>query len=172
MQLKDPSGNIQQLNEVRNKKYKDRLILRIGQYHSKFNTHQRERFDKILDALSRKYALKKESSPLEMILARQIALNVIKIDDAETHLLENPGDRWISDIEKWLILMKKETRESIISLSTLVKVNTKKSKLRNFDDLRNELRDAENLPKTVTEVNPDGHDRRYHDDGVTRVEKT
>jgi len=142
--------------------------LRIGQYYTTLPKNNKDRFNRIAGSLARRYDLALNKYPAEMLLIRQIAMDTLKIEELELHLLNNPQDKWVSMAEKWLLLAKKERRETISTLSTLVKVTEKTDKVVKFDDLRNVLRVSEDLPESTTKMSEDGHKRRYFDK-VTRT---
>ena len=147
----------------------DKMAIRVGQYYSKLKSNQRDRFDRIIRSLCHKYGLIQNKCPLEMILMRQIALNSIRIEEAESWLIDNPDKMWITDVEKWLLLIQKERREAVNLLASLVKMVEKEGKLNTFGNLRDGLREEEGLPKSKKmELSPNGHQRRHYD-GITRT---
>jgi len=167
MQLKSPLGKV-----VTEKKVEalERADIRIGAYYSKLKTNQKKRFDHIVRAITYKFKIYPRKSPLETILVRQIALNTVRIEEAELAWIDEDKDRYDSPINKWLFDAQKERRQTIESLSTIMKREGKKGGMEGFGKLRNILRDEQDLPKSETEVTPTGHDRRHYDD-VTRTAK-
>lgn len=147
----------------------DDLCIRIGIFYSKLKTNQKMRFDKVINALSRKYKLYPNKNPLEILLVRQIALNTLRIEEAELELMQGNDVKYSSDIEKWLFLAQKERREALNTLSLLLKVEGKKDKLFKAKDIRDLLREEEGLPPAESQIKSDGHDRRSYDT-ITRTE--
>lgn len=149
----------------------DATDARIGSYWSKLTYRQKERFTRISKSIQRQLKVYPQRNPLETILVRQIALNTIRIELAESDLLEDKEDKYSSNMEKWLLLAQKERRDAITTLSSLIKAEGRKDKLTDFGGLRNILRKDEDLPPTKTEMQVDPKQRRYHKDGITRTAK-
>lgn len=137
------------------------MVTRIGSYYSELQHYQKLRFDKIVRDIAHKFRVYVKANPLEYILIRQIALNTIRIDEAERALILGKEPQYTSAVEKWLFSAQKERREAIQTLFTLFKTDETKKKLSNFDALRDTLRTEVDLPPSENKINPDGHDRRF-----------
>lgn len=142
---------------------------RVGQYYSLLSGSQKKRFGHITKAIQRNLKMYPRRNPVETILIRQIAFNTLRIEEAEIDVLKDASKKYSSDVEKWIFLARKERREAITTLFTIIKLSGKKDKKGRFDDLRNVLRAEEDLPPVTVKKNPDGHDRRYHDE-ITRTD--
>jgi len=150
---------------------KDYVGARIGIFYHKLPKRQKRRFDRVCTTICRKMKIEFAKNPLEMLLIRQVAMNTIRIEQAELDLLEGKYAKYTSDIEKWLFLAQKERRDAMAGLILLYKSGDKKSGTSKFGDLRDELRDEQGLEKSKeVELSPDGHDRRSYDD-ITRTAK-
>jgi hypothetical protein len=148
---------------------KDALGARIGLFYHKLPKAQKKRFDKVSYTIVKKMKLDFARNPLEVLLVRQIAMNTIKIEQAELDLIEGKAEHYTSDVEKWLFLAQKERRETMLNLVMIAKTADKKSGTSKFGDLRDELREEQGLEKSeLKELSPDGHDRRSYDD-ITRT---
>lgn len=149
----------------------DKDNIRIGAYYSKLKTNQKKRFDKIVLSISNKLKINSIKNPLEIILVRQIALNTVRIEEAELAMFNSNDEKYLVAIEKWLFSAQRERREAMSTLMTLTKKEKGKSTTDSFGKLRDILRDEKGLEKSTSEVElpPDGHDRRHYDN-VTRVE--
>lgn len=142
----------------------EKVDIRIGFFFSKLPTYQKQRFNRIVTSIARKLNVALNQCQIEIILIRQIALDTIKIDEAELFLINNPESKWVSQTEEFLFKAKKERREAIKDLCTVMQIQGKKSGLDNFGELRDSLREAENLDKGKELIMPkDGHDRRHYD---------
>lgn len=146
----------------------DKIDVRIGRYYSNLEEYQKKRFDRLVGSLARRYDIALNQSPMEMILIRQIALNTIRIEEAELYLVKNPDQQWSTDVEKWLFLSQKERREAINLLSTLVQAGSKQDKAASFDSIRNILRTEEGLKESKTEIKETGYQKRYYDKASTQ----
>ena len=144
--------------------------VRIGHFYRKLGDYQKRRFNRIVNSLAYKLNLALNQCPIEMILMRQIALMTVKIDEAELQIINNPEEKYASDAEAWILRAQKERRGALELLSRMGKSKEKRKSVTSYDDLRNILRDKEDLPATVTEIKKDGHQRRAHNDGVSRTE--
>ena len=142
----------------------------IELYYKKLNEEKKGRFDRIVTSIVKNFDLKKSKNPLETLLARQIALNTIRIEEAELDIIDQKFAKYGDKIEKWLFSAQKERRDAMTTLSNLLKAVGIKGKKDSYFNLRDDLREDEGLGKSENnQVNPDGHDRRYHD-GVSRTE--
>ena len=161
----------------------DKLNIRIGAYYTKLKTNQKNRFGSIERSIKSKLELTNRNNPMEMILVRQIALNTIRIEEAELDFMDakkefkcegcgkitTREDKYKATVDKWIFSAQKERRDAMTTLTTILKIETKKGGVNNFLDMRNALREGENLDKTEeAEVPEDGHERRYHDP-ITRT---
>jgi len=147
----------------------DKLNIRIGAYYTKLKTNQKSRFNSIVKSITTKLEVTNRHNPMEMLLVRQIALNTIRIEEAELDVMEGHEEKYLAAIEKWLFNAQKERRDAMTTLSTILKVNSKKGGVGSFTGMRSALRSSENLPESeLTETPPDSHDRRYHDE-ITRT---
>ena len=170
--LHPDGGEVERALVKKAKNSEDKYNLRIGAFYSKFNTHQRKRFNKIVDSICRKLGIHQYRSPVEMTLVRLIAVNQIRVEKAMNEAMGEENPEYGSDREKWLLLNQKEIREGINLLNNITKVAGKKEGISNFDMLRDNFRKEEGLkPSKQKGLLPDGKDRRYHIDGVTRSEK-
>lgn len=150
----------------------ERLNLRIGAYYSKLKTNQKKRFDAIARAISRNLNIFISKHPLETLLVRQIALNTVRIEEAELDIMNTVDTKYVASIEKWLFSAQKERRDTMLTLNTLQKMEPKREKVDNFLNLRNEMREGEGLEKTTEPTRaPDGHDRRYYDPIIRTTKK-
>lgn len=149
--------------------------IRIGIFYSKLTQHQKSRFQRIVKSLARKLALELNRNPLEMILVRQIALNSIRIEDAELSIIEGENPKYMSNVEKWLFLAQKERRDAISLLATVARVTEKSDRVSSFKVLRDVLREEEGLPPTEEgDFSTGGYKRRFGSktkDGVERTSK-
>ena len=144
--------------------------IRIGAYYSKLKTNQKKRFESIASAISRKFKIFSRKNPLEMLLVRQIALNTIRIEEAELAILNGGEEKFLAAVEKWLFLAQKERREAIATFFSITKRDKTESKDINLGFLRGELRKEENLPPSKELMdNPKSSDRRDYKD-ATRVD--
>lgn len=166
---------IPEKKDLRKLSYPEKTNIRIGFYYSKFNTHQKARFNRIVNSLCNKYGLDQRSSPGELILIRNIAISVIRLDRAYSKIIQEEQEEttdYAAEREKWIINSRKALRDDLQTLSVITKVSKKKMGIGGFDDLRGDLREKEGLPPSKHKgVLLDGHGRRYHDDKVSRTEK-
>ncbi len=168
MKLKDASITTREKENL--SKNFQAIDLRIGAYFSSLTKHQKTRFKRIEGSLARKLGLKLNQSPIEMILVRQIALNTVRIEEAELDIINNKEEEYGKKIEDWLFRAQRERREAISTLTTITKVSKTKTGENKFGIFREVFRDNEKLKKSKkTEIQPDGHDRRYRDN-VVRTE--
>jgi len=159
--------------DIRKLKNPEKYHIRIGAFYSKFNTHQRSRFNRLVNSFANKLAIDQRSEAIKLTLIRYIAVLIIRIDDALSDVVGEVETDYGSDREKWLLLNHKELRDSISTLHTIAHVSKKKEGLGSFDELRDVLRGEESLPPSKEKgFIPDGKDRRFHNDGVTRSETT
>ena len=139
--------------------------LRIGAYYSKLKTNQKKRFEAITRAISHRFKIFARKNPLEILLVRQIALNTIRIEEAELALIEGGQEKYLAAIEKWLFLAQKERREAISTFFSIMKRDNTKKSGDGFGDLRDLLRDEEGLePSEEALESPTSTDRRHYDD--------
>ena len=144
--------------------------MRIGAYYSKLKTNQKKRFQTISGAITRRFEIFARKNPLEMLLVRQIALNTIRIEEAELAILDGAKEKFLDAIEKWLFLAQKERREAISTLFNIMKRDTNKAKDDKFGDLRSLLRDEQGLEESTEEsTKPSSTDRRHYDK-ITRTD--
>ena len=168
MKKNNPLMTTHEADRLKNLK-PEKTDLRIGKFYSHLYDWQKKKFDRIVSTVARKYDLELNRNPVEMILIRQIAMCFVRIDEGELFLRHNADHKWVTDLDnKWLPTMRKELREALRDLSTMVKVQEKQGKVLTFDTLRNKLRDDEDLPADRTIMAQDGHKRRYYDK-VTRT---
>jgi len=169
MQPLSPEGNKKEKQDLRKLKKLDKENIRIGLFYSKLNTHQKQRFTRIVRSISSHLGLHQQKYPNEMILIRQIAMDTIHIEEADRMLIEDIDKKERENIRKWAIALRKERNSAQSLLYTLTKVSEKSNKVDNFASLRDTLRELENLPQSKNrDYQPDGHDRRYYDK-ITRT---
>jgi hypothetical protein len=169
MQRKSPLDPVHKDKQiVKVEEEAERTNIRIGAYYSKLKTNQKKRFENIVRAISRRLKLFARKNPVEYILIRQIALNTIRIEEAELSLMDGINEKYASDVEKWLLLAQKERRDAMTTLFTIMKREDKKSGIEKFNELRDILREEKDLPPSKVQLTPDGHDRRHYDD-ITRT---
>jgi len=152
----------------------EQIDIRVGKDYRLLSYDKRRRFDRIVESLARKLNLALNQCPLEMIMMRQIAMLIIRISQAEVDIIEGVVEKYNSNAEKWILLARKELRDSINCLSSITQVTERKEKASTFGGLRDVLREKEGLPKSErTEMVKDGHQRRHFGggDGVTRTKK-
>jgi len=169
MKKKSPFATDKEI-EILKKLNPHQIDTRIGHYYRKLEKFQKRRFTRITASIAKRLGLKLNQCPVEIILIRQIALNTIRIEEAELYLLNHAEEKWENEkLEKWLVTAQKERREAIKDLSSLSKMTGKKGEVDKFKDLRDALRSTEKLPESKkVRYNPDGHDRRHYD----RIERT
>lgn len=139
--------------------------LRIGHFYRKLAEYQQKRFNRVVASIGNKLNVNLNQNPVKMILIRQIALNTVRIEEAELYLINHPVDKWVAEVENWLIKAQRERREAISLLSIMTKVTDRKKKVAGFAELRDVLREEENLPKTENRsITPNGHTRRFFND--------
>ena len=144
---------------------------RIGAYFSKLNTHQKKRFQSVVKSITHKFSVTARQNPLEIILIRQIALNTIRIEQAELDILNGGEDKYLSAIEKWLFSAQKERREAISTFFNIQKRDDIQEKSGGFGDLRNILRDDEDLPPSEEISEKPTSTQRRHYDKVHRTKE-
>src|SRR3990167_66636 len=133
MQPIDPTINTREALSLSKKERKASLVMcRFGEFFLKLNIKQQKRFHRIVGSLARHYGISQNQAPMEMILIRQIAMNTIKIEDGEAHIMDNPDKKWVSGVEDFLIKLQKERREAIESLATLAKVGKKRGGIEKY----------------------------------------
>jgi len=169
--LGDALLTVAQKESLKKIKNPEKYNIRIGAFYSKFNTHQRARFNRLVNSFSNRLGLDQRCEPIKLTLIRYIAVHVIRLDDVLSEIFggTNLDYDYGSDREKWLLLNRKELREGISLLHTICQVAKKKEGIGTFDKLRDTMRKEEDLPESKEKgIAPTGKDRRYHDDGVTR----
>jgi len=158
--------------DFRKLKGTEKRALRVGLFYSKFNSHQRHRFDNTISIIEKVFGFTRRTNPLETILIRQIALNVVLADKNALWLLEIDEPEYQDKVKKILWQSQKEIRETVSLLHSISHVKRKKKAVDIFSELREGLRKEEGLEKsTEKDYHKDGHGRRYHKDGVTRTKK-
>jgi len=162
----DPTATLREKGLIEKKDFKA-IDIRVGHYFRKLDKEQKYRFNRIVHSIARKYMLALNRYPTEMLLIRDIALLTVRIEMMEREVL---GKALCMQEEELILKWQKERREAINLLTKIVKVAEKKDGVKGFGDLRNILREKEGLDKSnKSQINPDGHDRRYYDD-LTRSE--
>lgn len=164
---------VDEKQDFRKLKGVEKVALRVGLFYSKFNTHQRHRYQNIVNVITKAFGLSRAENPLETIIIRQIALNLILSDKNALKLLEMEEPEHVDDIKGVLWRTQKEIRSAVSLLHSISQIKRKKSSVDIFGELRDDLRKKEGLKESEQkEYHPDGHDRRFHKDGVTRTEET
>ena len=173
MQPLEGEANTKQLAQLESaRKNAEVTEARIGMYYRKLTRDQRGRFDRIVNGISKKEGICVTKNPLELILARQIALNTVRIEQGELDILNGVAERYSHDAEKWLLLLQKERREAMKDLVLLLRTGSKKGQINKFSDIRDSLREEDGLEKSVIpETPPTGHERRFYDDDIIRTAK-
>lgn len=141
--------------------------IRIGAYYSKLKTNQKKRFESIASAISKKFKIFSRKNPLEILLVRQIALNTIRIEEAELAILDGGEEKFLAAVEKWLFLAQKERREAIATFFAITKREKNLGKNIDLGFLREELREEQDLPSSKELMdNPKSSDRRDYEDAT------
>lgn len=146
----------------------DKLQIRVGEFFRQLTMSQKQRYYRIIKGIARKYELSMNSNPVEMILIRQIALSTVRLENAESKVINVEDKEYSGDIEKWIFKIQEERRNAIITLHTIMGIKGKRREVQNMKDLRTDLREAEGLPNTEYSDPTDKRYERRHYDDVTR----
>ena len=149
------------------------LDVRIGKYYSKLPDFHKTRFNRLEGGYNRYFGLQRNQAPIHQILIRQIALHTIFIENLDLKrvrrdLCEEPITITPAD-EKRREAYVKERKEAIQTLFVISQNTHKQDGVNKFEEMTNALRKQEKLPPVKVEYKKDGHDRRFHNDGVLRT---
>lgn len=142
-----------------------RRAIDAGAYYKSLNETQRATYDRVCNGWCRELNILPKFSPSKMMLVRLAAINHVRLGE----LIEGNLEEGRCPPEGQL---QKDIREALRLLMSITSTTKKKKSSDKFLDMRDKLREGEGLkPSKKTKYLPDGHDRRYHKDDVTRTEE-